>query len=177
MFAEYSPDTETEYLSKNIRFQYPGKIQRTFGEYSNRRAPKAHSVNICANIPVIFLEYFTATWPVSDIKFKRDKCATWLFLNINFWTNISMKIRPRRELSINMVIDSFLLKTSQLAFFPCFTFTPKTGSLWDYLKQFFILFTLCIRHHNDHDRFNHLSYESNGFAYKCIWARSDRDGE
>jgi len=48
-----------------------------------------------------------------------------LFLKINFKTTISLK-RSRRELSINMVIDRFIFKNSQITVFSCFTFIPKT---------------------------------------------------
>ena len=34
--------------------------------------------------------------------------------------------RPRRELSINMVVDCVIFKNGQITLFICFTFIPKT---------------------------------------------------
>jgi len=35
--------------------------------------------------------------------------------------------RSRRELSISMIIDKFVLRNNQLTLFPCFTFIPEVG--------------------------------------------------
>jgi len=45
----------------------------------------------------------------------------------------------RRELSINMVIDGFILKNSQITLFPL---PSCSKQVWDYLKQelFFTVF-------------------------------------
>jgi len=58
------------------------------------------------------------------MKVKQGESVIWLFLKINLLTTISMK-RPRRELSIDMVVHGGILKKN-ITFFPCFTFIPKT---------------------------------------------------
>jgi len=60
------------------------------------------------------------------MKMKQGESVIWLFFLINLSTTISIN-RPRRELTIDMVIHSGIFKNNQIALFPFFIFIPETG--------------------------------------------------
>jgi len=58
------------------------------------------------------------------MKVKQGKSVIWLFLKILMNNHIESS---RRDLFIDMIVDSFIFNNNLITLAPCFTFIPKTA--------------------------------------------------